>query len=83
MQIVMVFISLCILLTVLITVCCNYTCISLFSEQLFGGALSSSDDEVGPTINILDEDEDSRVSVDDSRFSESYLVNRHYLTVCM
>ncbi|KAK4291950.1 hypothetical protein Pmani_035247 [Petrolisthes manimaculis] len=46
---------------------------SNLDEQLFGGALSSSDDEVGPTINILDEDEDSRVSVDDSRFSESYL----------
>ncbi|KAK3869067.1 hypothetical protein Pcinc_025594 [Petrolisthes cinctipes] len=46
---------------------------SNLDEQLFGGALSSSDDEVGPTINIVDEDEDSRVSVDDSRFSESYL----------
>lgn len=47
------------------------------SEQLFGGALSSSDDEVGPTINIMDEDDDSRLSVDDSRFSESYLVSGH------
>ncbi|XP_045601772.1 transcription initiation factor TFIID subunit 7 [Procambarus clarkii] len=46
---------------------------SNLDEQLFGGALSSSDDEVGPTINIVDEDDDSRLSVDDSRFSESYL----------
>ncbi|XP_050719281.1 transcription initiation factor TFIID subunit 7-like isoform X1 [Eriocheir sinensis] len=48
---------------------------SNLDEQLFGGALSSSDDEVGPTINIMDEDDDSRLSVDDSRFSESYLQN--------
>lgn len=46
---------------------------SNLDEQLFGGALSSSDDEVGPTINILDEDDDSRLSVDDSRLSESYM----------
>lgn len=46
---------------------------SNLDEQLFGGALSSSDDEVGPTINIVDEDDDSHPSIDDSRFSESYL----------
>ncbi|KAG0728716.1 Transcription initiation factor TFIID subunit 7 [Chionoecetes opilio] len=45
---------------------------SNLDEQLFG-ALSSSDDEVGPTINILDEDDDSRLSVDDSRLSESFM----------
>ena len=37
--------------------------------------LSSSEDEMGPTINIMDEDEDSRLSVDDSRLSEPYLVS--------
>ena len=47
----------------------------LFSEQLFGEMLSSSEDEMGPTINIMDEDEDSRLSVDDSRLSEPYLVS--------
>ncbi|XP_068218343.1 transcription initiation factor TFIID subunit 7 isoform X2 [Palaemon carinicauda] len=46
---------------------------SNLDEQLFGEVLTSSDDEVGATINIIDEDEDSRLSVDDSRFSESYL----------
>ncbi|XP_071535957.1 transcription initiation factor TFIID subunit 7 isoform X2 [Panulirus ornatus] len=46
---------------------------SNLDEQLFGEVLSSSDDEVGPTINIVDEDDDSRLSVDDSRFSETYL----------
>ncbi|XP_027214587.1 transcription initiation factor TFIID subunit 7 isoform X1 [Penaeus vannamei] len=46
---------------------------SNLDEQLFGEVLSSSDDEVGATINILDEDDDSRLSVDDSRFSESYM----------
>lgn len=54
---------------------CNINNIHVVAEQLFGGALSSSDDEVGPTINIMDEDDDSRLSVDDSRFSESYLVS--------
>ncbi|XP_045132878.1 transcription initiation factor TFIID subunit 7-like isoform X1 [Portunus trituberculatus] len=48
---------------------------SNLDEQLFGGALSSSDDEVGPTINIVDEDDDSRLSVDDDRLSESYMHN--------
>lgn len=46
---------------------------SNLDEQLFGGVLSSSDDEVGATINIIDEDDDSRLSVDDSHLSESYL----------
>lgn len=41
-------------------------------EQLFGEMVSSSEDEGGPTINIMDEDEDSRLSVDDTRFSEPY-----------
>ncbi|KAF2360473.1 TAFII55 protein conserved region, partial [Trinorchestia longiramus] len=42
-------------------------------EQLFGEMLSSSEDEVGPTINIMDEDEDSRFSVEDSRLSEQFM----------
>ncbi|KAK7041535.1 transcription initiation factor TFIID subunit 7 [Halocaridina rubra] len=46
---------------------------SNLDEQLFGEVLSSSDDEVGATINIIDEDDDSRLSVDDSHLSESYL----------
>ncbi|CAL4066003.1 unnamed protein product, partial [Meganyctiphanes norvegica] len=45
---------------------------SNLDEQLFGEMLSSSDDEVGATINIIDEDDDSHLSVDDTHFSESY-----------
>jgi hypothetical protein len=49
--------------------------IIFISEQLFGEMLSSSEDEVGPTINIMDEDEDSRFSVEDSRLSEQFMVS--------
>ncbi|KAB7499117.1 Transcription initiation factor TFIID subunit 7 [Armadillidium nasatum] len=41
---------------------------NLDKQQLFG-ELSSSDEEIGTTINIIDEDEDSRMSVDDSHQS--------------
>jgi len=45
---------------------------SNLDEQLFGEMLSSSDDEVGAMVNILDEDDDSHLSVDDTHFSDTY-----------
>lgn len=53
---------------------------SNLDEQLFGEILSSSDDEVGATINIIDEDDDSRLSVDDTHYSESYGPDAHELS---
>lgn len=46
----------------------------ILEQQLFG-ELSSSDDEVGATINIIDEDEDSRLSVEDSLMVSAWTLN--------